>query len=128
MKIRISKNGIRYRIQQKELLTLHEDGVVSERLCFGSMDTQTFTYAIEASAHIKAIDVMYADCSIKILVPAHVVKEMVETDRIGIRGEKQFDDQTPLSLLVEKDFKCLSHREEDADAFPHPDEHNGGSC
>lgn len=127
MKLRISKNAIRCRIQQNELRMLHEKGRVIEKLSLGSLDHQTFSYALTASTLIDAVDVEYEDGLVNILVPAELVNEMVETDRVGISGEKHFNNQPPLSILIEKDFKCLSHREEDADAFPHPDE-DTASC
>ena len=30
-------------------------------------------------------------------------------------------------VMIEKDFKCLTHREEDIDAFAHPDASTGHS-
>ena len=37
-------------------------------------------------------------------------------------GEQVLDDGSTLKVLVEKDFACLTEREEDeSDMFPHPE-------
>ena len=42
---------------------------------------------------------------------------------VGVRGELVLPDGERLSLLIEKDFPCLTARpgEDDSDAFPRPE-------
>ena len=58
-------------------------------------------------------------------LPKAEVQEWAETDRVSLFAEQDLGDAGVLSLLIEKDFKCLEpghHRDcaDDDDTFPHP--------
>ncbi len=50
------------------------------------------------------------------------------TNQVSIRGEQQLEDGSTLGILVEKDFQCLTEREDEdeSDMFPNPQA--GSSC
>ena len=47
---------------------------------------------------------------------------LATTDQVSIRGEQVLADGEKLSILVEKDFVCLTGRddEDESDMYPHP--------
>ncbi len=125
MKLRIKRNAIRIRIQQQELLDLFNKGAIEEIIVFGP--EQTFKYRLEVSQDIEQAHAGFLNDCIAVLIPHQAVSEMVKTDRVGITSNVPIDNQETLSILVEKDFKCLTFRAEDTDAFPHPEAANGHS-
>ena len=125
MKLRILGDSIRIRIQQQELADLEQHGTVYDAIHFGI--GSVLSYEVQSSESVHALDAHYEPGRIVILIPKADVKEMVQTDRVGVSHEKPLDAGNTLKILIEKDFKCLTPRSEDADAFPHPDEAQG-SC
>ena len=61
-------------------------------------------------------------------LPETTVLAWATTDQVSIRGEQQLEDGATLGILVEKDFQCLTEREDEdeSDMFPHPQA--GNSC
>lgn len=125
MKLRIQSNSIRMRLKQGEIAQFREHGRVAGKLELGPQtnggDCQpALVYAVEA-ADVEAVAVRFNGGEICVLIPRSEARQWTESEQVGI--ETQIG--TPgaeLSVLVEKDFKCL-HREpsaEDQDSFPHP--------
>ena len=127
MKLRIQGNSIRLRIQQQELLALHASGRVIERVEFGVTPAEQLEYVLEQTV-IDELSVSFVAGRLVVHIPAAVVAEMVDTDRVGISGEVVLSENKTLSVLVEKDFKCLTPRADDIDAFPHPEADIGHRC
>jgi hypothetical protein len=112
MKIRIKGNSVRYRLTRSEVARLGEDGYLQEATNFAS---QTFHYSIERTDS----DQLRADFlqqNIVVYMPQAMIDEWVQTDRIT------FEDKSgPVRILMEKDFVCLDHTEEDqSDNYPNP--------
>ena len=113
MKLRIKGNSVRLRLTQSEVAQLAAEGSVRETVSFGDRslgyEIRSVRGAADVSADIEGI-------SIVISVPEQAINEWARTDAISIE-----QDGTP-SVLIEKDFACLSERknEDDADAFPNP--------
>jgi hypothetical protein len=51
------------------------------------------------------------------------------TEQVSIQGEQMLDEGGTLKILVEKDFVCLTGRddEDESDMYPHP-EADSGTC
>ena len=49
------------------------------------------------------------------------------TEQVSIQGEQMLDDGGKLKILVEKDFVCLTGRddEDESDMYPHPEADSG---
>jgi len=122
MKLRIRGNSLRLRLTRSEVSRLDESARVEEMIEFGPEPHQRLRYAIESSTDTSEITVSYDDGRILVQVPRSAVRQWSETDQISLGGEQPLAGNAKLSLLVEKDFACLTGREgdEDADAFPHP--------
>lgn len=119
MKLRIKGNSIRLRLSQTEVKNFGVNGTCIDRISFGS---NQLIYSLEMSEN-AAISVTFSDQHIRVLVPAAVGKSWVEDNtQVGFDHESVTGEETPLYVLVEKDFACLADRprEDESDNFPNP--------
>jgi len=119
MKIRIKDNSIRLRLTQSEINLLAETGKVEKETHF-SLESILF-YAIETT-NVEEVKASFDKERITIFLPTQIAHQWVTTEQVGIEHLSPIDKERNLKILVEKDFTCLVKREgeEDADAFPHP--------
>ncbi len=114
MKLRIRGNTIRVRLTQSEVAAFADHGFIEEITDFGH--GQILVCALTASEHTNP-RATFVNGTIEISLPDDSVAEWAASDSVSIEGATE-----TLSILVEKDFKCLTPRDvdEDADTFPHP--------
>lgn len=120
MKLRIQGNSIRLRLTQSEVAAFGEQGRVEERIRF--RPGEYMTYALEASDVVKHLAAHYEEGRVTVLAPSAQGAAWVETDQVGMEDAQRIEGDAVLTILVEKDFKCLhgpASRQE-ADAFPNP--------
>lgn len=119
MKLRILNNSIRLRLSQPEVQRIAAHYPVKVSTDFGNQQTLTYHLSENTSDKIEAI---FEENEIHILVPAIRLQDWSTSDEIGIRATIPAGENTTLSVLIEKDFKCLTERpgEVEADLFPHP--------
>ncbi|MBO3697586.1 hypothetical protein [Roseivirga sp. E12] len=118
MKLRIQGNSIRLRLTQTEVSNFGKEGVCSARLEFPN--GKSLTYRLVTQAELGSY---FNDEVITINLPQASVESWIESDQVGIKGELPLENGDKLSILVEKDFKCLTARSEDeSDMFPNPKE------
>ena len=81
-------------------------------------------YVLESTPASVSPSAEYAKNTIRVRMPEAVVKEWADSDQVSISSEQGLDDNGVLTLLVEKDFACLSPRdsEDESDMFVHPRE------
>lgn len=117
MKLRIRENTIRFRLTKSEVAEFGKNGLVENQTDFGN--GQTFIYALKATDSALNLKANFADGRIEILVPKVVAQKWTKSEEVGISGETG-----SLQILIEKDFACLTIREneDESDAFPHPKE------
>jgi len=112
MKIRIKGNSLRYRLTKSDIDSFSSTGYIEETICFG---TQKLVYALQQS-QVDELTADFNDQKIVLCVPAAIAKEWTTTDRVGFEN-----NNSPLYLLIEKDFKCLDNVAEDqSDNYPNP--------
>jgi hypothetical protein len=121
VKIRIKDNSIRLRLTRGEVDAMRDNGVVTSNTGFPG--GRKFSYALESSPASVNPAAFYSDNEIRVRLPETLVLAWSTTEQISIRGEQVLDDGGKLSILVEKDFACLTHRpdEDQSDMFPNPD-------
>lgn len=122
MKLRIKGNSIRFRLLQSEVKRLEAAGTISEETRFGTRTDQTLKYSIAVTDGVDEVSVEYSDNQILVMLPETQAIEWCRGDEVGIEHKIEIDEETPLSVLIEKDFVCVGRpgdldRE---DAFPHP--------
>lgn len=113
MKIRIKGNTIRYRLVKTEVKQLADLGYVEEETVFTNA---SFKYRLESKSGISELQAHFIENKITLFIPDFEAKKWHESDRITFKN--QFEN---LSLLLEKDFVCLDHSDEDqSDNYTNP--------
>ncbi len=117
MKLRIRGDSIRLRLTQGEVARIGAGEAVSESTSLGP--GVSFEYALEAGA-VDAMTASLQDNRLAITVPQAALATWASGNEVAV--ECSVDESSP-SILVEKDFACLSPRDgsDDDDAYPHPE-------
>ena len=104
-----------------EVETLHETGVVEAKTGFPG--GRSFVYRAESSPAIVTPTAFLSGNEIVIRLPEATVLAWATTEQVSIAGEQVLDDGGMLKVLVEKDFVCLTGRddEDESDMYPHPE-------
>ncbi len=129
MKLRIRENTIRLRLKRNEVDQIAAgESIVEETHFPGSV----LTYRLEVTGN-STLSASFEGGNLAIYVPDSQVTEWAQSDQVSIVAEQDLGESGALSVLIEKDFKCLSpghHRlgDDDADTFPHPEAASGKGC
>jgi len=120
MKLRIKGNSIRLRLTQSEVEELNKKGHVEDLVNFG--DGVKFIYEIKkADLNKNTLEPVYKANKISVLVRQDQISQWALTDKVTIKENYINSDGDEVIVKIEKDFKCLSPRDEDeSDMFPHP--------
>ncbi len=118
MKLRLHGNSLRLRLNQAEVAQFSKTGYVEESIEFGP--GSSLCYILESSSKITSPKAAYQNGELRVQISCSASKEWVTTDRVGISGEQALENGKLLSILIEKDFKCMHGDETDADAYPNP--------
>ncbi|MEO0339938.1 MAG: hypothetical protein AAF242_12070 [Bacteroidota bacterium] len=125
MKIRILNDSIRLRLSQTEVNTLVDQGIVRASTRFGAVEAAVFSYQIKIEEKVDLLSANYAADLMTIFINKNIVQAWAADDtHISLKSAMPVGEGQTLSLLVEKDFKCLSptRTEDESDLFPHPKE------
>ena len=120
MKLRLLDDSIRLRLSRSDVQAAEAEGIVEAQTRFP--DGATFRFALEALAQGPAS----ASCvgnRMVVRLPAEEISRWAENDEaVSLRGVVELPDGSQLSLLVEKDFQCLTARpeEDQTDLFVNP--------
>ncbi|MGN7721626.1 DUF7009 family protein [Chitinophaga sp. 22620] len=118
MKIRIRGNSIRYRLDQADVTRLQETGKTEEHTHIGAGKLH---FCIR-SRDIGAPAIKLESDGVHLSIPAAWFTRMLEPAEVGFDHQFENPDGSLLKILVEKDFKCLTVRDEDdSQAFENPD-------
>ncbi len=120
MKLRIRDNSVRLRLMRGEVETLQQQGVVAARTGFPG--GREFRYEIESSPASVTPAAFFSDNVLTVRLPEATVLAWATTEQITIEGEQVLVDGDKLSILVEKDYACLTPREgeDESDMFRNP--------
>ena len=124
MKLRIRDNSIRLRLSRPEVDLLRDQGLLRSSVAFPG--GSRFDYALESSPAIVAPTADFAGNGLLVGLPQSAVRGWADSDQVGIASEQATENDGVLKILVEKDFACLSPREDEdeTDMFPHPEAGN----
>ncbi len=116
MKLRIRGDSIRLRLTRGEVQDLVVTGAVVERTRLPA--GPGFGYELRAVASADAVTAGLDGGVLAVAVPRAAAESWAASEEVAIRGEVPVAGGT-LSILVEKDFPCLTVRagEDDSDAF-----------
>ncbi len=121
MQLRIPGETIRLRLKRGEVDQIAAGTSVSEETHFpGSV----LTYRLDVSED-NDISASFDNGSLVVSVPKSKALDWASTDEVSLYAEQKFSGAGFLTLLIEKDFRCIEpghHRdsEDDEDTFPHP--------
>jgi len=121
VKLRLLDDSIRLRLSRGDVVVAKDRGIVEGQTRFP--DGSAFTFALETSTEGLA-SASYADDRVVIRLPADKVVAWANDDTaVSLHGELELSDGGQLTLLVEKDFRCLTARpgENESDLFQNPD-------
>ena len=129
MKLRIRENTIRLRLKRGEVDQIASGQSIVEETHFPE---SVFTYRLEANGTDK-VSASFEGGNLAIRMPIGEVRQWAQSDQVSIIAEQPAGDSGTLSLLIEKDFMCLSpghHRpdEDDVDTYAHPEAETGNGC
>jgi len=128
MKLRIRADSVRLRLKRSEVVQLAAGtGIVEETHFPGAV----LTYRLDVSEN-SGISATFDNGSLVISLPKSKVLDWASSDEVSLHAEQELSGSGALSLLIEKDFKCLEpghHRdcEDDEDTFPHPGAQSTGA-
>jgi hypothetical protein len=118
MKLRLHGNSLRLRLSQPEVAQFSKTGYVEESVEFGP--GSSLCYILESSSKITSPKAVFQNGELRVQISCAAAKEWATTDRVGVSGQQLLENGKPLSILIEKDFKCMHGDEIDADAYPNP--------
>ena len=104
-----------------EVDELRSNGVVAASTDFPG--GRTLRYCVESSPAIVNPGAFFSDNAITVRLPETTVLAWATTEQVSIHGDQVLADGEILSILVEKDFVCLTGRddEDESDMYPHPE-------
>jgi len=121
MKLRICGDSVRLRLKRGEVDQLAAGTSIVQQTHFPGA---VLTYRLDVSEN-SGISATFDNGSLVISLPKSKVLDWASSDEVSLHAEQELSGSGALSLLIEKDFKCLEpghHRdcEDDEDTFPHP--------
>ena len=121
MKLRIKDNSIRLRLTQTEVEQIGNGDQIHNNLNFPG--GERVSYLLVGSA-VENTEIEYKDNRISISVPTEILTIWANSDEVSLLYELSLDHDNVLKLLIEKDFACLTPREDEdeSDLFPHPEQ------
>ena len=122
MKLRLTKNSIRIRLSQSDVQGFRSEGFIREELRIGPTANSALVFGLVRSINSESVSVTFENNQITISVPADEADGWSTTECVSIEATQPAGDGTNLSVLIEKDFACLTPRpgDDDKDSFPHP--------
>jgi hypothetical protein len=112
MKLRLLDDSIRLRLSRDEVVAADERGVVEGRTRFP--DGSVFTFALEAVENDSNASASYSSDRLVVKLPAPKISAWAKDDTaVSLHGELALPLGGQLKLLVEKDFECISPRDDE---------------
>ncbi len=104
-----------------EVETLRREGIVRARTEFPA--GRTLQYAVESSPASVNPAAFFSENEISVRLPETAVLAWATSDQVSLHGEQVLANGETLGILVEKDFVCLTGRddEDESDMYPHPE-------
>ena len=119
MKLRIKGNSIRLRLLRTEVEQFAAERAISDEINFGA---NALRYTVAMSPDAESISAEFAGNEIIISVPEADARRWTAGDEVGFEVAQSIGADTPLTIIVEKDFVCID-RPDDPDrenAYPNP--------
>lgn len=122
MKLRLLDDSIRLRLSRDEVVAADEQGIVEGQTRFP--DGSVFTFALEALENSSAASASYTSDRMVVKLPAPKISAWAKDDSaVSLHDELELPRGGQLKVLVEKDFRCVSPRddEDQSNLFQNPE-------
>lgn len=120
MKLRIRGDSLRLRLTRSEVDAIGAAHSVSETMHLPDGSELGYTLAV---GHSNNIDMRHEQGRVELLVTVETVQadRWATSEQVAYGGERPMQIG-PVSVLIEKDFTCITPRsgEEESDTFPNP--------
>ncbi|NOX51575.1 MAG: hypothetical protein GXP16_13735 [Gammaproteobacteria bacterium] len=120
MKLRIRGNTIRLRLTRSEVDQLGRGNTVEESTTFP--DGAVLKYTIEpGDGYGTGLEFNGSEVTVRVNVDSQAATDWSISEEVGL-DSRALKSVGPLSVLIEKDFACLTPREgeQEMDTFPNP--------
>jgi hypothetical protein len=108
MKLRITGNSLRLRLDAGEIAALADAGKLEEAVEF--RDGGRLSYSLELSAGLVRPNATFDGSRIRLFLPAEQGRSWITSDLVGIEETIATGDGNELKVLVEKDLSCLHEK------------------
>jgi hypothetical protein len=97
------------------------DGLVRGRVAFSGRNS--FDYILESSPATVKPEAHISNNVLTVRIPEAEILSWANSEEVSISASQILDGGDQLSILVEKDFACLTPREgeDETDMYPHPE-------
>lgn len=121
MKLRLKQNTIRIRMTRDEVNALVQNGTVQDQTRFTIQDALTYRINLSITDN-PAITLV--DHNIDLFIPAEQVVGWQDNDLVGFSWDIDLGNNERVSLLIEKDFQCLTSRpgEDESNLYANPNQ------
>ncbi len=118
MKLRLRQNTVRIRLTQSEVERVGGGEEVRETVSFAG---RPLSYVLAPSDDAHAVHAAFDGSEVRVVAPRALVTAWANSNEVGFTS----DASEQIAVLVEKDFACLTgrderHADDDADTYPHP--------
>ena len=110
MKLRLTHNSIRIRVQRTELSMFMKSGTIQDTVAFP--DTKHFSFGL-TSSDAEILTARYMEGHIEIEIPKSMASQWVNSDQVSIEALLPLSSGNQLHVLIEKDFPCEDRLDED---------------
>ena len=120
MKLRIKGNSVRFRLSKSEVERFVKEGMLHETTNFIN---NVFSYTVQSTEE-NTMTAELTHAGITLLVPSmQLLLWAGSNSQVGISEKMGIGNNATLSLLLEKDFKCIdaNPEEDQEDFFENPD-------
>lgn len=107
MKVRLTSDSLRFRLDQTDAEALSSTGVVEFEL---GLDGTGIRCALEVDEHARSVEATCSEREIVVLLPADRAERWLSTDEVGLEEQVESEGR-PVQVLVEKDLGCRHGKE-----------------
>jgi len=121
VKLRIRDNSLRLRLAKSEVASLDAGGTVEASIEFPGGTQLGYSACLVPEA--PAMTASFRDNVLCVVIPQDLGRAWAQSEEISLLAVVELNN-AELTILVEKDFVCLTPREgeDESDLYPHPEQ------
>ena len=121
MKLRIKGDSLRLRVTRSELARLLIGERIEDSIHFSSVPDVHLSYALRSAEQSIPISIECVPQAVVVLISKEQLRLWSNDAEVGIYSSIELGRGRSLQVLIEKDFACLDHSDdENVDTFANP--------